>query len=112
VHVGDIKLDSDSGKLRFAEFDPADGVIYLLTIMMASGKYSECLFTTAGDRDKRYDEILAALAPAVTIIDDSPDVPRKPVPVPPAPPSSHPASPTRAASRGGFKGGLNKLNGS
>ncbi|MDO7851365.1 hypothetical protein [Hymenobacter convexus] len=78
VHVNDVDVDSEPARRRYEEYDPLEGKIYLLTIVMANGLYSEYLYATAEDRDKMYDGILAALAPAATIIDTSPDVPRKP----------------------------------
>ena len=78
ITVEEVDVTSKEGALFYSEYDPSEGKIFVLQILMADGRPFRYLFASAADRDAMYDQIMAALAPALTIIDTSPDVQRKP----------------------------------
>jgi hypothetical protein len=77
VYVEDIDLNANSVSAACKEYDPAQGTIYLLNILLTGKVGFDYHFTAAADRDAMYEKIMATLVPAVTIIDTSPSPQRR-----------------------------------
>lgn len=102
AYTEDIDLASNQGKLFYKQYDPAQGTLYTVQMLLTSRREMEHIFTTAAARDELFARLLAAMTPGVTIDIDEPRpvmLPEEPMPerpkpsdaaAPPAPPAPKP----------------------
>jgi hypothetical protein len=81
VYVDEVDVNSKEATSFHKQFDPPNGKIYTLEILMSYGRPFHYFYTNPADRDAMYAQLMEALAPAFAIVDDAPDVPRKPKPI-------------------------------
>jgi hypothetical protein len=79
IYTSDIELTSKAGKIEYGHrYSVEQGTIYTIQLMLTSRREMEYIFARADERDEVYDQIVAALAPAVTIESSAPFVPEVP----------------------------------
>ncbi|MGI4871348.1 MAG: hypothetical protein ACRYFX_09230 [Janthinobacterium lividum] len=78
IYVDEVDVNSKDATSFHRQFDPPGGKMYTLEILMSYGRPFHYLFNTAAERDAMYDELIAALPPAIAIVNTASDVPRKP----------------------------------
>jgi hypothetical protein len=65
--VEDIDLSSDQNNIMYRDVDPAIGMVYSLEVLMTSRRELYFQFPNAADRDAVYEQLLAAISPAIII---------------------------------------------
>jgi hypothetical protein len=76
--VEDIDLSNGEKHLMYEDVDPAIGIVYSLEILMTSRRELYFQFPNAADRDAVYEQLLAAISPAVIIESNGPATPKLP----------------------------------
>ncbi len=76
VYTSDIDLASKAGKVEYSHQYPLEqGTIYTSQLMLTSRREMEQVYARADERDEVYNQLVAALAPAVVIESFAPFVP-------------------------------------
>jgi hypothetical protein len=79
IYTSDIEIASKAGQIEYGHRYPVEqGTIYTIQLMLTSRREMEFIYAKADERDEVYDQIVAALAPAVTIENLAPFVPEIP----------------------------------
>lgn len=94
AYTEDIDLASNQGTQLYDRFDPALGTLYTIQFLLTSRREMELVYGTAAARDEVYAQLVAALAPSVTIASTEPlptQLPEVPLPERPHPRYAHPA---------------------
>ncbi len=79
IYTSDIKIASKAGRIEYGHRYPVEqGTIYTIQLLLTSRREMEFIYATADERDELYNQIVAALAPAVTIESPVPFVPEIP----------------------------------
>jgi hypothetical protein len=79
IYTSDIEIASKAGQIEYGTRYPVEqGTIYTIQLMLTSRREMEFIYALADERDEVYDQIVAALAPAVVIESLAPNVPLSP----------------------------------
>lgn len=79
VYTSDIEIASKAGQVEYGKRYPIEqGTLYTIQLMLTSRREMELIYARADERDEVYNQIVAALAPAVTIESFAPAVPEVP----------------------------------
>jgi len=76
--VDDIDLSDGAVHPYYADVDPAVGTVYALELLMTSRREAYFHFPNAADRDAVYEQLLAAISPALVIESNGPSTPKLP----------------------------------
>lgn len=75
--VDDVDLNDGHVHPYYADVDPALGTVYSLELLMTSRREVYFHFPNAADRDAVYEQLLAAISPALVIESNGPRTPMK-----------------------------------
>jgi hypothetical protein len=79
IYTSDIEIASKAGQIEYRHrYSIEQGTIYTIQMMLTTRREMEYIFARAAERDEAYDQIVAALAPAVVIESTAPIVPEVP----------------------------------
>ena len=76
--VEDIDVSDGSEHLMYRDIDPTVGMVYSLELLMTSRREVYFQYPNAADRDAVYEQLLAAISPALVIENDGPSIPKSP----------------------------------
>ena len=74
--VEDIDLTGHIENIMYRDVDPAIGMVYSMEILMTSRRELYFQFPNAADRDAVYEQLLAAISPALIIESNGPTTPK------------------------------------
>jgi hypothetical protein len=75
IYTKDIELASKGGMIEYRRYSIELGTIYTIQVMLTSRREMEYVFATAAERDELYNQMVQAIAPAVSIENNAPIVP-------------------------------------
>ena len=76
--VENIDLSSEREAMMYRDVDPALGTLYALELLMTSRREVYFHYPNAADRDAVYEQLLAAISPALVIESNGPRTPKMP----------------------------------
>lgn len=76
--VEDIDLSKGEEHIMYRDIDPAIGMVYSLEVLMTSRRELYFQFPNATDCDAVYEQLLAAISPALVIESNGPSTPKLP----------------------------------
>ena len=75
AYTENIDLHSTKGRLIYKHYSTEQGLLYTVQLLLTGRRDMEYIFATAADRDAFYEQITAAISPAVIIEITAPKVP-------------------------------------